>query len=133
VVAEEDFQAVVSGAVVGVRSSNLRSWLQLLPFVYHSFHRGSSICTSLTTKGTKVHKGKTPELKSHAASRQPSISHACRGEKWARGFAFGGGLQSEHQVSPGRRASNKVIRLGSPIHVRKPQQSSAFLLWQQIE
>jgi hypothetical protein len=61
VVAEEDSQAVASGAAAEVHSSLSApgSWLQLHSFVYLCDRCGSSVRTSLTTKGTKVHKGKT--------------------------------------------------------------------------
>src|SRR5580692_7284822 len=62
-----------------------------------------------------------------------SIGHSGGREKWARRPAFGDCLQSEHQFSPGGGASNKVIRFGAPIHVRKPQQRAGFFLWQEIE
>jgi hypothetical protein len=52
---------VASGAAAEVHSSlsATGSCLQLHSFVYLCDRCGSSIRTSLTTKGTKVHKGKT--------------------------------------------------------------------------
>jgi hypothetical protein len=64
VVAGEDFQVVVSGAAEGVHSSDrnvTRIWLQLHSFLEFCVLFGSGICNSLTTKDTKVHKGKTQE------------------------------------------------------------------------
>jgi hypothetical protein len=48
-------------------------------------------------------------------------------------LASAAAFNSEHPFSPGSRASNKVIRLGPPIHVRKPQPRAGFFLWQEIE
>ena len=63
-VAEEDSQAVASGAAAGAHSKCHKNLVAALFLVYSFVF---SIFTSLTTKDTKVHKGKTSGFR---ASRQ---------------------------------------------------------------